>query len=277
MSPQEDLAVKMEKDFILMTNKFETIVLDVSSDIGILTINRPAKLNALNIQVHRELKTCLSELQSSSLKGLILTGEGEKAFIAGADIAEMKPMTNGEAEAFSELGQQVTLLLETLPFPTIAAVNGFALGGGFEMALACDFIYASQNAVFGLPEVKLGLIPGFGGTQRLARVVGERRAKELMFSGRNIKSEEAKNLGIALEVFNDKTQLMEETKKWFEQTTANSSFAIARAKETLRYGVDKPLIEGLNIEARAFGEIFQTEQMIEGTSAFMEKRKAIFK
>ncbi len=257
-------------------NNFETITLDATGDVGILTINRPAKLNALNIQVHRELKHCLMELREKNLKGLILIGEGEKAFIAGADIAEMKPMTNGEAQAFAELGQQVTLLLESLPYPTIAAVNGFALGGGFEMAMSCDFIFASKNAVFGLPEVKLGLIPGFGGTQRLTRIVGERRAKELMFSGRSVTSEEAKNLGIALEVFDDKAKLLEGCQNWFNLSNANSNAAIARAKETLRSGTEHTLEEGLAIEAKAFGKIFQTSQMIEGTTAFVEKRKAQF-
>jgi enoyl-CoA hydratase len=260
-----------------MTNNFETLLLEVNDGIGTLTINRPTKLNALNIQVHRELKACLTELQTSSLKGLILTGEGEKAFIAGADIAEMKPMSPGEAKAFSELGQQVTLLLESLPFPVIAAVNGFALGGGFEMALACDFIFASSNAVFGLPEVKLGLIPGFGGTQRLFRVVGERRAKEIMFSGRNVKVEEAKAVGIVLEIFENKAQLLEEAKKWFSLAKANSSEAIASAKRTLQGGTQRTLKDGLKLEAEAFGNIFQTEDMIEGTAAFIEKRKANFK
>lgn len=260
-----------------MTNNYETLLLEVNDGIGTLSINRPAKLNALNIQVHRELKSCLTELQTSSLKGLILTGEGEKAFIAGADIAEMRPMHPGEGKAFSELGQQVTLLMESLPFPTIAAVNGFALGGGFEMALACDFIFASSNAVFGLPEVKLGLIPGFGGTQRLSRVVGERRAKEIMFSGRNVKIEEAKTLGIVLEVFENKNQLIQECNKWFSFTKGNSSGAIARAKRALQNGIQKTLEEGLKLEAEAFGNIFQTEDMIEGTAAFIEKRKANFK
>lgn len=260
-----------------MTNNFETLHLDTSGEVGILTINRPAKLNALNIQVHRELKACLTELHKSKLKGLILTGEGEKAFIAGADIAEMKPMTNGEAQAFAELGQQVTVLMETLPFPTIAAVNGFALGGGFEMAMSCDFIFATKNAVFGLPEVKLGLIPGFGGTQRLSRIVGERRAKEIMFSGRNVSSEEAKALGIVLEVFADKAQLLDEAKNWFKLALSNSGYAIARAKEALRNGTEKTLGEGLQVEAVAFGKIFQTPDMVEGTSAFLEKRKANFK
>lgn len=267
----------MAKGFIHMTNNFETIVLETVGDIGVLTINRPAKLNALNVQVHRELKACLTELQSAKLKGLILTGEGEKAFVAGADIAEMKPMSVAEAQAFAELGQQVTLLMESLPYPTIAAVNGFALGGGFEMAMCCDFIFASKNAVFGLPEVKLGLIPGFGGTQRLARIVGERRAKEMMFSGRNVNAEEAVKLGIILEVFETKNDLMEGAKKWMSLATANSNYAIARAKEALREGTEKSLEEGLKIEAIAFGKIFQTEQMIEGTTAFVEKRKANFK
>ena len=199
---------------------------------------------------------------------MILTGEGEKAFIAGADIAEMKPMEQGEALAFSELGQLVTLAFEALPYPCVACVNGFALGGGFEMALACDFIFATKNAVFGLPEVKLGLIPGFGGTQRLLKIVGERRAKEIIFSGRNIASEEAKLLGIALEVYADKAQLLAETQSWFKMVLKNSSCAIFEAKQVLGKG----LVE----ERKAFGNIFQTENMIEGTAAFIEKRKAQF-
>ncbi len=269
MLPQEDLGAKTEKDFILMISNFETLSFGVVDEIGTLVINRPDKLNALNIQVLRELKGALTGLKSVPLKGLILTGEGEKAFIAGADIAEMKPLEPGEALAFSELGQLVTLAFEALPYPTIACVNGFALGGGFEMALSCDFIFASKNAVFGLPEVKLGLIPGFGGTQRLLKIVGERRAKELIFSGRNITSDEAKNLGIALEVFADKDQLLAEALNWFKTATKNSLMAISRAKFVLGQG----LVE----ERKAFAEIFQTEDMKEGTTAFLEKRKAQFK
>lgn len=260
-----------------MTSNFETIRFEQVGEIGILTISRPAKLNALSIQVHRELKDFLSTAHKAGIKGLILIGEGEKAFVAGADIAEMQPMSPGEGEAFSELGQQVTLLLERLPYPTIAAVNGFALGGGFEMALACDFIFASENAVFGLPEVKLGLIPGFGGTQRLARIVGERRAKEIMFSGRNVKCEEAKKLGIALESFPDRTSLLDGCRKWFELTLANSDHAIAKAKLALTKPGFSEMDKGLKLESEEFGKIFQTPQMIEGTTAFVEKRKANFK
>lgn len=260
-----------------MTNNFETIVFDGSKDIAILTINRSSKLNALNIQVLRELKTCLSEIRDAGLKGMIVTGEGEKAFIAGADIAEMKPMTPGEATAFSELGQQVSLFFESLPFPCIAAVNGFALGGGFEMAMSCDFIFASANAVFGLPEVKLGLVPGFGGTQRLSRIVGERRAKELMMSGRNVSSEEAKKLGIALEIFPTKVDLMTACHEWMKLTSQNSLYAISRLKYALRQGISESIEDGLMFERDEFGNIFQTPEMIEGTNAFLEKRKANFK
>lgn len=252
-----------------MISNFETLSFNVSDEVGTLIINRPDKLNALNIQVLRELKGALTELKSAPIRGLIVTGEGDKAFIAGADIAEMKPMETGEALAFSELGQLVTLAFEALPYPTIACVNGFALGGGFEMALACDFIFATKNAMFGLPEVKLGLIPGFGGTQRLLKVVGEKRAKEIIFSGRNITSDEAKELGIALEVYSDKPQLLAEAQNWFKVALKNSSYAIYQAKLVLGKG----LVE----ERKAFGNIFQTEDMIEGTAAFIEKRKAQFK
>jgi len=260
-----------------MISSYETLLFNEENQIGILTINRATKLNALNIQVIRELKFILKELASLKLKGLIFIGDGEKAFIAGADIAEMSPMTQAEAQSFSELGHQVTLGIEALPFPTIACVNGYALGGGFEMALACDFIFSSKNAVFGLPEVKLGLIPGFGGTQRLPKVVGERRAKEIMFSGRNIMSDEAKLLGIALDVFADRAQLMAEAKAWLELVSKNSAAAISVAKKTLNQWADVNIIDGLAIEAKAFSGIFQTEEMLEGTTAFIEKRKANFK
>lgn len=251
-----------------MINNFETLSFNHNDGVGTLIINRPDKLNALNIQVLRDLKFALQELRTAPIRGLIVTGEGEKAFIAGADIAEMKDMEPGEAMAFSELGQLVTLGFEALPFPSIACVNGFALGGGFEMALACDFIFASKSAVFGLPEVKLGLIPGFGATQRLMKITGERRAKEIMFSGRNIAIDEAQKLGIALEVFEDKTKLLEGAAAWFKNTLKNSSYAIYQAKQVLGQG----LVE----ERKAFGNIFQTEDMIEGTTAFIEKRKANF-
>lgn len=276
MSLLVDLGARMVKDFTLMTNNFETLIYGENEGIAVLKINRPQKLNALNIQVLRELKICLSEIHLRPIKGLILTSEGEKAFIAGADISEMRPMLPGEANAFSELGQQVTILFESLPFPTIAAVHGFALGGGFEMAMSCDFIFASSQAVFGLPEVKLGLIPGFGGTVRLAKIVGEKRAKEIIFSGRNISSEDALRLGIALELYPCKEALLEACRKWLTMTSNNSTYAISRAKHAIKSASDELTGLGLVIEREEFGNIFQTPQMLEGTGAFLEKRKAQF-
>jgi enoyl-CoA hydratase len=259
-----------------MEHKFETLRFEEVEKVGILIINRPQKLNALNIQVLRELKECLTSIHLKKLKGLILTGEGEKAFIAGADIAEMRPMTHGEASAFSELGQQVTILFESLPFPTIAAVNGFALGGGFEMALSCDFIFASSNAVFGLPEVKLGLIPGFGGTVRLIRIIGECRGKELIFSGRNVSIDEAQKLGIVLEVYPSKVELIEGANKWLSVAGQNSLHAISRAKHAIRSSSEEMVDHALLMEREEFSHLFQTPEMIEGTAAFVEKRKAKF-
>jgi enoyl-CoA hydratase len=259
-----------------MISKFETLLFTEENNVGFLTFNRPSKLNALNIEVLNEVKKCLTEIHQRPLKGLILVGEGEKAFIAGADIAQMQPMTAGEASAFSGLGQQVTLLLEAMPFPTIAAVNGFALGGGFEVAMSCDFIFSTSNAVFGLPEVKLGLIPGFGGTVRLRRIVGERRAKEIIFSGRNISSEEAHKLGIVFEVYASKEELIEGCRRWFAVANANSSQAISRAKHALRTSSEEVIEHSLTLEQEEFASLFQTPQMREGTQAFLEKRKPHF-
>ncbi len=258
-------------------NDLTTLKFEEKDGVGILTINRPDKLNALNIRVLAELKDAAQLLSKMSLKGLILVGEGEKAFVAGADIVEMKPMNAGEAYAFSHLGQLASLGIESLPYPTIAAVNGFALGGGFEMALSCDFIFASSKAVFGLPEVKLGLIPGFGGTQRLASRVGTARAKEMLFSGRSVKADEAKEIGIVLEVFADKDELLAGCETWFEGVKKNSPFGILKAKLALTQGLGKTLEQGLMIERQEFGNIFSSEDMQEGTSAFIEKRTANFK
>jgi enoyl-CoA hydratase len=272
----EDLEEKMVRDFTPMQNNFETIKFDVQDSILTLTINRPTKMNALNIKVLQELKQFLTEIHNEKLKGLIITGEGERAFIAGADIEEMRSMTSQEAYAFSQLGQQVTMLFESLPFPSIAAVAGYALGGGFEIAMSCDFIFCTSSSVFGLPEVKLGLIPGFGGTVRLGRIIGERRAKEIIFSGRNISSQEAIELGISLQHFETKTELLLKTRSWLESTSQNSLHAISRAKHSMNLSSLEIVQHGLKMERETFGNIFQTPQMIEGTTAFLEKRKPHF-
>lgn len=257
------------------TIKFEKV-----NELGILTINRPTKHNALNTEVLSELKELLQELSADeayAIKGLILTGEGEKAFIAGADILEMSDMTPSDAYTLGQLGQQVTQLFENLKIPVIACVNGFALGGGCEMAMSCDFIYATSNAIFGQPEVKLGLIPGFGGTQRLAKLVGRNFAKELIYTGRNISADEAEDMGLVLEIFQTKYEMINKATKTLKAIAANSPFAVSMAKKVMNEGIDLTVNEGLQLEKRQFSAIFTSEDMREGTKAFVQKRTPAFK
>ncbi|MFN8370516.1 MAG: enoyl-CoA hydratase/isomerase family protein [Bacteriovoracaceae bacterium] len=186
-------------------NQMKYLKYEIQNSVVILSINRPDKLNALNADVLKELKAFLIEIHSDKnfeFKGLVITGEGDKAFIAGADIKEMSNMSNDEALLFGQLGQEVTLMFEKLKIPVIAAVNGFALGGGLEIAMSCDFIYAVTTAKMGLPEVSLGLIPGFGGTQRLSKIIGRNQAREMIYTGKNVTAEEALNLGLVNKLFN---------------------------------------------------------------------------
>jgi enoyl-CoA hydratase len=257
-----------------------TIKFEKLNDLGILTINRPTKLNALNTEVLSELKEFLLELgkdEKFSIKGLILTGEGDKAFIAGADILEMSDMTPSDAYTLGQLGQQVTQLFENLKIPVIACVNGFALGGGCEMAMSCDFIYATTNAVFGQPEVKLGLIPGFGGTQRLAKLVGRNFAKEIIYTGRNVSVDEAQKMGLVLEVFETKSAMIDKATKTLNTIATHSPFAVSVAKKVMNEGIDLTISEGLQLEKRQFSAIFTSEDMREGTQAFTQKRPPVFK
>ena len=197
----------------MITNS-DLILFELDKDkIATLTFNKPSSLNALSVDVLKVLKSHLINLNEQNIRGVILTGSGDKAFVAGADIKEMLSMSNEQALEFSSLGQEVTCLMESMKVPVIACVNGFALGGGLEMALGADFIYCSKNAVFGLPEVKLGLIPGFGGTQRLSRVIGRNIARELIYTGRNVSAEEAQKLGLVNEVFNSVEELLVGAKK----------------------------------------------------------------
>ena len=264
----------------MSTNKnWNTLNFEIKNRFGVITINRPTKLNALNAELLSELKELLLEIKKDetfSLLGLVVTGAGEKAFIAGADIAEMSDMTPSDAYTFGQLGQQVTVLFETLQVPVIACVNGFALGGGCEIAMSCDFIYSTNNGVFGQPEVKLGLIPGFGGTLRLAKLVGRNRAKEMIFTGRNVNAEEAFRMGLVLKIFSTKEQMMEEAMKTLQAVSSNSPFAISIAKKVMNEGVDLTIGEGLQLEKRQFSGIFTSEDMREGTKAFIEKRAPQF-
>ncbi len=267
----------MEKDFMSTIDQSELFTFTEDNGIGILTITRESKLNALNLELLSQLKTFLLKAKEKKLSGLLLTGQGDRAFIAGADIASMREMNAEQGTFFAQLGQEVSVLLEELPFPTLAVVNGFCLGGGFEMALACDYIYSSENAVFGLPEVGLGLIPGFGGTQRLPKLVGPARAKEIIFSGMKFSAKQAEDWGVVMKLYSNPEELREQTKKIFTETVLqNSTLAVSRAKAAVNAGISLSIEDGLNLEKQHFSDIFSSPDKKEGISAFLEKRKPKF-
>lgn len=257
---------------------FET--LDVGTHEGIMTVavNRPNALNALSARTLTELKQLLASLgaNESGIRGVILTGAGDRAFIAGADIREMAVMTPDEGEAFGRLGQEVTRLLEDLPKPVIACVNGYALGGGCEMAMGCDYIYATKNAVFGQPEVSLGLIPGFGGCVRLQRFVGPGRAKEMIYTGRKVDAEEALRIGLANRVFPTRDSMLEAARESLAEVAKRSPIAVSICKATINAANGRTTAGALEIETAAFRQAFTTEDMREGTRAFLEKRTPTF-
>ena len=256
---------------------YKNILLSFEGEIGILAINRPKALNALNVETLKDIQTGIQEVKEHcEVKVLVVTGSGEKAFVAGADIAEMKGMSSFEALNFAKLGHLTLRMIQDLDRPVIAAVNGYALGGGMEIALACDFVYASENARFGLPEVTLGIFPGFGGTQRLPRLIGKGKAKELIFTGKMITAQEASQIGIVNRVFPPAT-LMEETKKVALQVAANGAVGVRLAKMVVDAGFNMDLTEALNLESYAFSFGFTTEDQKEGMTAFVEKRKPNFK
>ncbi len=255
----------------------ENLLYEKKGTTGILSVNRPKALNALNGAVLEEMRAWLTTvLPGENLKALILTGTGEKAFIAGADIKQMQAMTHIEMLALCDLGQHVSLLLENSDLVTIAAVNGFALGGGLEMALSCDFIYASENARVGLPEVSLGLIPGFGGTQRLLRTIGTRRAKELIFTGKMISAAEGYEIDLINKVV-PADALISECLAVAEAAAKNAPFAVTQAKRAINTGASLSMVDGLEVEKQACVAAFATSDRLEGMTAFLEKRKAEFK
>jgi len=257
--------------------EYKNILLSVEGEIGILTINRPKALNALNIETLQDIQMAIREIKEDpALRVLILTGAGEKAFVAGADISEMRGMSPIEAVNFSRKGHQTLDMIQDLDRPVIAAVNGFALGGGTEIAIACDFIYASENARFGQPEVTLGIFPGFGGTQRLPRLIGKGRAKELILTGKMITAQEAFQMGIVNKIC-PQGSLMEETKKVAAQIASNGTVAVRLAKMLVDSGLNMDLAEACAFESYAFGIGFATEDQKEGMAAFLEKRKPNFK
>jgi enoyl-CoA hydratase len=256
---------------------YENLLFQVEDGIAVLTMNRPKALNALNSRTLAELDEVLqAEARDPAVRALVVTGAGDKAFVAGADIAEMVAMTSAQARAFAELGQRAFARLEGLPVPTIAAVNGFALGGGGELALACDLVYASDRARFGQPEVNLGLLPAWGGTQRLARRVGTMRALEMILTGETLDAARARETGLCLEVLAPEA-LLPHAKAKARAIASRGPLAVAAAKRVLRAGADAGLAQGLALEVEAFGLVFTSEDMREGTKAFLEKRPPRFR
>ncbi|AET68504.1 enoyl-CoA hydratase/carnithine racemase [Desulfosporosinus orientis DSM 765] len=256
--------------------EFNTLILEKEEYLATLYINRPKALNALNSEALFELETAVRDIRSdSNIKVMIITGAGDKAFVAGADITFMVPLTSDEGRFFSDLGERVMRQIELLEKPVIAAINGFALGGGCELAMACDIRLASETAVFALPEVGLGIIPGFGGTQRLPRLIGEGRAKELTFTANKINAQEAFRIGLVNNVY-PPDQLMDEAKNLAKKIAANAPLAVGYAKHAINKGLQVDIDTAMSIESDIFGLCCATIDKIEGMSAFVEKRKPKF-
>jgi enoyl-CoA hydratase len=254
---------------------YQTIIVEIDGPLAMVTFNRPEKLNALNPELLREFSQALDELQNHpAVRVLTLTGQG-RAFIAGADVRQFLSFDSRGAFDFIRMGQKVLNQLETLSFPVIAAVNGFALGGGCEVAMACDLIYASENARFGQPEINLGLMPGLGGSQRLSRLVGKGLAKELCLTGRAVEAHEAKAMGLAARVFAPEA-LLPECRRIALEIAAKSRFAINQIKRVINLGFDLDLPSALELEAQAFALCFGSHDPQEGVQAFLEKRPPRF-
>jgi enoyl-CoA hydratase len=256
---------------------YENVLTENRDGVLWLTVNRPDKLNSLNRQTLTEIADVIDAAGSDdAVLAVVITGSGEKAFVAGADIVELNTLGPIEAKEFSLRGQAIFNQIEKLTKPVIAAVNGFALGGGCELAMACHVRVASSNAVFGQPEVKLGLIPGYAGTQRLPRLVGRGRALEILVTGRNVSAEEAEDIGLVNSVC-DAAELTETVEALLRKILSNGPLAVGHCIEAVNHGLDLPFDDGCLLEATLFGVGAASDEMKEGTSAFLEKRKADFR
>ncbi len=250
----------------------EYILYEQKGAYAILTINRERALNALNSAVLEELDQTLDSVDLNTVRCLIVTGAGQKSFVAGADIGEMSTLTKAEGEAFGKKGNDVFRKLETFPIPVIAAVNGFALGGGCELSMSCDIRICSDNAVFGQPEVGLGITPGFGGTQRLARLVGVGMAKQMIYTARNIKAEEAYRIGLVNAVY-PQEELMAAAEKMAAGIAKNAPIAVRNCKKAINEGLDADMDQAIAIEEKLFGDCFETEDQKYGMAFFLDKNK----
>ncbi len=256
--------------------EFKNLLFTVEDGVATITFNRPKALNAMNSETMGELLEAVNLCKKDdSIKAIILTGSGDKAFVAGADISEMKDLRPKEALAFMELGHETLRALETLPKPSIAAINGFALGGGTEISMACDMRFASETARFGQPEILIGLIPGWGGTQRLSRLVGLGRAKELVMGGGQMDAKRAYEIGLVNQIF-PADQLLDATKKFAKRLAGMPGFAIKMAKHAMNFGYDLSLDNANRLEMECCAQCFSTDDQKEGMGAFLEKRKPNF-
>lgn len=254
---------------------FETLSIEKKDKVTVVTINRPQALNALNTAVLNDLeKFCLDMKSDKSCRVVILTGSGDKAFVAGADIKEISTLDERSAQEFSLKGQRVFSMLESLPQVVIGAINGFTLGGGLELALSCDFLVATPTSKFGLPEVSLGLLPGFGGTQRLSRLVGLSKAREMIFTAKHIAADEAYRIGLVNQIVENAP--VDAALQIAAKILTNGALAIAHAKLALNKGFDLELPKALELEAKQFAFLFDKPEQKEGISAFLEKRKPNF-
>ncbi len=257
--------------------EFKNLVVEVENNIAVVTVNRPEKLNALNNETIEELDEVFSQLnENEDVYVIILTGSGDKAFVAGADISELNNLDEQKAKIFSEKGQKVFSRIEKMEKPVIAAVNGYALGGGCEIALACNIRLASDNAVFGQPEVNLGIIPGYGGTQRLTRLINSGRAAQYILTGDMINAEEALRIGLVNKVY-PQAELMIKAKEMGKKICSKGQFAVRMAMKAINIVGEVSGTEGQNYEASVFALCCGTDDFKEGTSAFLEKRKPKFK
>ncbi len=249
----------------------EFITYEKEGYVGVITINRPKALNALNSQVLDELKEAFEAVDLETTRALVLTGAGDKSFVAGADIAEMSTLSKAEGEAFGKKGNDVFRMIETFPIPVIAAINGFALGGGCEISMSCDIRICSDNAVFGQPEVGLGITPGFGGTQRLARTIGVGMAKQLIYSARNIMADEALRIGLVNAVYTQE-ELLPAAKKLAATIASNAPIAVRACKKAINEGIETDIDNAIVIEEKLFGSCFESYDQKEGMANFLRKK-----
>ncbi len=251
----------------------EFVTYEQDGFVGVVTINRPKALNALNSEVLKEIEATFDAIDLDATRAVVLTGAGDKSFVAGADIGEMSTLTKAEGEAFGKTGNDVFRKIETFPIPVIAAVNGFALGGGCEISMSCDIRICSENAIFGQPEVGLGITPGFGGTQRLARIVGVGKAKEMIYTAFNIKAEEAYRIGLVNAVY-PQEELLAAAKKLANKIASNAPIAVRACKKAINEGLQVDMDQAIVVEEKAFGSCFETEDQKAGMGNFLEKDKA---